>query len=509
MSKIREDMLTNHEKKILQIIDDTMSYDQMLVKLKLSEIELMRGLQWLSNKGLVKINETKKTIVELDENGMVYKDKGLPEKRFLDAVYGQEDAELVMTKAGLEKDEMNICIGQLRSKAAIVLSKQDNRLMVSLTPQGEKLKEKDSLEDKFLKKDFPFDLTNLEDEEKYAYNQLIKRKNILKKSTIKLKTVELTTEGRKLKKKGLSSEEHIESITPNVIRSKMWKGRKFRRYDVSINVPDIYSGRRHFVNQAVEYIRKIWLEMGFEEMQGSIVQSAFWDLDALFVPQDHPARTEQDTFYLQDPKNAKSLPKFWKEVKQIHENGGDTGSTGWGGEWSREIASENLLRTHTTVLSAQALHRIKKKDMPAKFFSVGKVFRNEAVDWKHLFELNQVEGIVVDPDANLRHLIGYLKRFFKKMGFSDVRVRPGHFPYTEPSAEVDVYNPVKKEWVELGGSGIFRPEMTKPLLGFECPVLAWGLGMERIISEYWSIKDIRELYKNDIKQIREMKTWMK
>jgi phenylalanyl-tRNA synthetase alpha chain len=502
-------MLTNHEKQILSLIDDTMSYDQLLVKLKLSEIELMRGLQWLSNKGLVNIKETVKTIVELDANGRTYKEKGLPEKRFLNSIYGQEDAELVMTKAGLKKDEMNICIGQLRAKAAIVLSKQDKRLMVRLSSQGEKLKERETLEEKFLKKDFPFDLTNLKYEEKYAYNQLIKRKDILKKSTIKLKTLELTPEGKKLKKKGLSSEEHIESITPNVIKSKVWKGRKFRRYDVSINVPKIYSGRRHFVNQAVEYIRKIWLELGFQEMQGTIVQSAFWDLDALFVPQDHPARTEQDTFYLKDPKNAKKLPPLSKEVKKVHEYGGDTGSTGWGGTWSREIASENLLRTHTTVLSAQTLHRLKKGDLPAKFFSVGKVFRNEAVDWKHLFELNQVEGIVVDPDANLRHLIGYLKEFFKKMGFSDVRVRPGHFPYTEASCEIDVFHPKKKQWVEFGGSGIFRPEVTKPLIGFECPVLAWGLGMERIIAEYWGIDDIRELYKNDLRQLREMRTYMR
>jgi len=168
-----------------------------------------------------------------------------------------------------------------------------------------------------------------------------------------------------------------------------------------------------------------------------------------------------------------------------------------------------MLRTHTTVLSAQTLANLKEKDLPAKFFSVKRVFRNETLNWNHLFELTQVEGIVIDPDANFKHLIGYLKNFFAKLGFPDVRVRPAHFPYTEPSAEVDVWHPGKKQWMELGGSGIFRPGVVTPLMGKPIPVLAWGIGMERSIMEHFDIKDIRLLYKNDIKQLRETKTYLK
>ena len=126
-----------------------------------------------------------------------------------------------------------------------------------------------------------------------------------------------------------------------------------------------------------------------------------------------------------------------------------------------------------------------------------------------MFELCQVEGIVVDPDVNFKNLVGYLTEFYKKLGYEKVRIRPGYFPYTEMSAEVDVFHPVRKEWVELGGSGIFRPEVVKPLLGIEVPVLAWGLGMERAISMYYNINDIRDLYRNDLKQLREMKAWLK
>jgi phenylalanyl-tRNA synthetase alpha chain len=160
-------------------------------------------------------------------------------------------------------------------------------------------------------------------------------------------------------------------------------------------------------------------------------------------------------------------------------------------------------------LSARTLAGLKKEDLPAKFFALGKCFRNETLDWSHLFEFNQFEGIVVDPNANFRHLLGYLKAFFKKMGYEKARFRPAYFPYTELSIEIDVFHPLRKEWIELGGSGIFRPEVVKPLLGIDVPVLAWGPGFDRIILEFFKINDIRELYRNDLKQLREIKDWMR
>ena len=299
----------------------------------------------------------------------------------------------------------------------------------------------------------------------------------------------------------------IESLTPSIIKRGLWKEKEFRRYDIKINVPKRYAAREHIIHEVIKYIKKIWLELGFKEMQGSLIQPAFWNFDALFVPQDHPARDAQDTFFI--PGKA-SLPKeIVKHVEQTHENGWTTKSKGWKYFWNLEEARKLVLRTHTTVLSARTLASLTKKDLPAKFFAVGKNFRNETVDWSHLFELIQVEGIVVDENVNLRHLIGYLKEFFRKMGYEKIRVRPGYFPYTEPSCEVDVFHPEKKQWMELGGAGIFRPEVTKPLLGFECPVLAWGLGLERTIMEYYGIKDIRDIYKNNLSQLNEFKSWIK
>jgi len=495
------------ERKVLPVLASSKDFETIISKTGLKDVEVMRALQWLENKGALKIKKELKETIVLDKNGEEYAKSGLPEKRLL-KVLNDVGVELnaAAKKAGIKPEEIGISLGVLKKKAAIVM---DGKLL-RISDPGQKLLEKESFEEKLIGKlsKGGVEVSSLKDEEKFAYENLKKRKQIIKTMPLKLVSVELTDIGKKKSKAKISDTKTSDRLTPAMLKTGSWKGKKFRRYDVKINVPKISGGKRHFVSQSVDYIKKIWVEMGFKEMAGNMVQTAFWDLDSLFVPQDHPARQMQDTFYLKEPSKGK-LPSLWKKVKEVHENGGDTGSKGYGGKWSEEDAMKNMLRTHTTVLSAQTISKLKKEDLPAKFFSVGKVFRNEAVDWKHIFEFYQVEGIVIDPDANMRNLKGYLKEFFGKMGFPDVRIRPGHFPYTEPSAEVDVWHPEKKEWVELGGAGIFRPEVVKPLLGIEVPVLAWGLGMGRTILEYFDITDLRDLYKNDLKQIRGMKSWMR
>ncbi|MBS3076638.1 phenylalanine--tRNA ligase subunit alpha, partial [Candidatus Pacearchaeota archaeon] len=198
--------------------------------------------------------------------------------------------------------------------------------------------------------------------------------------------------------------------------------------------------------------------------------------------------------------------KLVKAIQEAHEKG-IGGSRGWNYEWKDEEAKKVVLRTHTTCLSAETLAKINEKELPKKFFALGKCFRNETVDWSHGFEFNQSEGIVVDPNGNFRNLLGYLKQFFKKMGFENIRFSPAYFPYTEPSVEIHVWHPEKKVWLELGGAGIFRPEVTIPLLGKHIPILAWGPGFDRVLMDHYSIKDLRELYKNDITKLRKIKSW--
>ncbi len=463
----------------------------------------MRAIQWLENKNILTIQTEKKKVLHLEKNGLIYKKDGLPEKRFLKALDATlKTLPVVTKKAHLSREEATACLGLLKRKNAILIS-QENGLSIKITDEGQKLLHQEWPEEHFLLHVFPKEYE--EEHDKKSVEELKQRREIISLQEEKVVTISLTPLGVEVAQQDLGGEV-VNRLTPGMLRQGTWKEKTFRAYDVEINVPKIYGGRKHFDNEALDYIKQIWLDLGFKEMRGNYVQSAFWDLDALFVPQDHPAREMQDTFYLDGKAK---LPPLWKKIKEVHETGGDTGSTGWKYSFSQQETEQLLLRTHTTVLSAQTLARLKKEDLPAKFFAVGRVFRNEALDWKHLFEFYQVEGIVIDPHANLKHLKGYLTQFYKKMGYTAVRMRPAHFPYTEPSLEVDVFHPVKKQWVELGGAGIFRPEVVKPLLGFDCPVLAWGQGMGRIIGEYWKIADIRDLYKNDLKQLREIKRWLK
>jgi len=504
------DQLTNLELKVLPAISKSITLKDIQSKTNLQEIEIMRCLQWLSNKDLIEYSEDVDEFVNLDENGIIYSSKGLPENQILQKIKDSPKSISQLEKEGISKEEINISIGQLKKKVAINLSKNEkNEMLFEITKQGLTLLDKESLDEKFLKNKFPILIKDLKPEERFAYDNLLRRKKILKLETKKTIIVNITKQGEQLKKEIPKNSFKIDKLTPEILKSDSWKNKEFRSYDVKSQVPKLNTGKIHFVNQAINYIKKIWLELGFEEMTGNHVQTAFRDLDALFVPQDHPAREMQDTFYINNPSEGKIPEKLLKKVKDMHENGSKSGSTGWKYNFSQDVAKQNLLRTHTTVLSAIELPKLKKEDLPKKYFSVGKVYRNESLDWKHLFEFYQVEGIVVDPNANFRNLIGYLKEFYKKMGFEKVRIRPAHFPYTEPSAEIEVFHPIKKQWIELGGAGIFRPEVVIPLLGEDIPVLAWGNGMERGIVDYFNFTDLRDLYKNDIKQLREIKSWIK
>jgi len=499
------------ERRVLRYIKDNVTVkdnvtaDEISFSAKMQKVEAMRALQWLESKKALILNQKLIEVVELDKNGEFCIKKGFPEKRFLKALIESSkplEFNKIAEHANLEKDEISSTLGILKKNKLIKIENG-----ITITKQGEDYFTSNNTNENFIN-NLPKSLNELTKEEQKTLSELKSRKEIIKINSKKEFTVTLTDFGKKLAntKTDLNL---IDTLTPQIIKSSSWKNKKFRRYDISAPVGTSPAARRHITSQTIDYIRRIWLDMGFKEMTGPLTESSFWNFDALFTPQDHPARELQDTFFL-DESIKKQLPKeIVKRVKAVHENGWTTGSIGWKIPWSEEEAKKPVLITHDTYLSAQVLSKISKKDLPVKTFQIMKVFRNEAVDWKHLFEFYQVGGIVVGKEANFRNLLGYLKQFFGKMGFTDVRLRPAHFPYTEPSCEVEVLDPKKKQWVELGGSGIFRPEVVKPLLGIDVPVLAWGLGLERIVKDYYKIQDLRDIYKNDLKQLRESKLWLK
>ena len=471
----------------------------------LDNTSVLRALEFLKKKKLADITVKERKIVDLGINGVYYLKKQLPERRLLIALSEKNSIPIGEVKSiGLNENEAKISIGVLKKKAMINVA--NGRIILSAKKEEAVRK---MLEELFLEK-LPLEAGSLSPEEKFALNSLSSRKDIIELKDEKDYYVKLTSLGEKISKMNLD-ENLIEQLTPKIISSGSWKGKKFRRYDISSPVPRTYGGKRHFVNQSTDYAKKIWLEMGFKEMTGNMSMSSFWNFDALFTPQDHPAREMQDTFFIKNLKAnfSKDTKKIIDEVKKSHEGGVD-GSKGWQSEWNEEDAKKILLRTHTTCLSIQTLRKIaEKKEFPAKYFALGKCFRNETVDWSHGFEFNQTEGIVVDENANFRQLLGYLREFFKKMGYEKIRIRPHYFPYTEPSLEIDVFHPVRKKWVELGGAGMFRPEVTIPIFGRHIPVLAWGPGFDRIIMEFFKIEDLRDMYRNNLTKSREARFWIK
>ncbi len=505
MNKNLIESLSPNERKVIPYLKDNI--EEICKKTNLNKVSVTRALEYLQNKAIVKLSSTKKKVIEIGINGALYKKKGLPERRLL-SLLGEKRILSLQEAQKLSKlsdDEFKASLGALKNKALVEV--KNGKIMFS----GEKQEiSKKSLEEMFLES-LPLEYDSLTPEQLYALKSLQNRKNIvyvLEKKTIKIEITEL---GKKIIETGIKQENLIETISPGMLKSeKLWKGKRFRRYDVTSPVPGISGGKRHFVNQALDYARKVWTDLGFTEMKGTLIQSSFWNFDALFTAQDHPVRELQDTFYL-GKKTKLPDKKLVKTIKMTHEVG-IGGSKGWRYNWDEEDAKKLVLRTHTTCLSAQKLYelsKIPKEQRKGKFFALGKNFRNETVDWSHGFEFYQTEGIVVDEKVNFRHLLGYLEQFYKKMGFEKVRFAPAYFPYTEPSVEVQVWHPEKKVWLELGGAGIFRPEISIPLLGKDTPILAWGQGFDRIIMDYYQIKDLRELYKNNLTQLRKMKFWMK
>jgi len=266
-----------------------------------------------------------------------------------------------------------------------------------------------------------------------------------------------------------------------------------RAIDVEASAPIIFAAKSHPLRDVIDEVREIFVSLGFSEIIGSNVQSSFWNFDALFTPQDHPAREMQDTFYLKDVKgNNIAKPDQIKKVSDAHKKG-------WNYQWQNEEARRLVLRTHTTCVTIRALADQKQDE--ARLFSIGKVFRNEKLSYKHLAEFHQVEGVVVGKNVTLRDLMGLQTEFYHKMGIKKIKFWPTFFPYTEPSLQSMIYNEKLGKWVELFGMGIFRPEVTKPL-GIKNPVLAWGGGIERIAMLRYGLEDVRELYENKFGWLR-------
>jgi len=491
-------MLTENERKILLFFSrvniDT-AYESKIAEdmnLKLSEVS--RGALWLSNKKLAERIEEKVKVIKSTPKAQKYVKELLPEEKLLSYLHSKKELELaqLMHKLHFEKQEGNIALGKLLRSGYIKIIRKDGSKVITLTEKGKEAKALQITE--FLRKIIREREIPLEKKDKII-DELIKR-GLLTVETKSIWKVKLTELGKEIIKLGISKHEIIDKITPEIITSKVWEKKKIRWYDVTSPVPKIWGGRKHPLRLIMEKIRQIFLEMGFREMRGPWVEISFWNMDAMWIPQDHPAREMQATFYVARPEKGIVRDKELVEiVKEVQETGGDTGSLGWRQLWDINLAMKNLLRTHTTAVTFRVLGYFLKNNLvklPVKFFSIGRVFRNEAIDWKHLAEFHQVEGFVVGENLTLRSLMGYIKEFYSKMGIRKIRFKPTYNPYTEPSSEIFGWHEAAGKWVEIGNSGLFRPESLRPF-GIKHNVIAWGLAVERLAAILYEIEDIREL----------------
>jgi phenylalanyl-tRNA synthetase alpha chain len=450
----------------------------------------------LQEKRLINVFKSSDEIISLTEEGLQYAKEGLPERKLLKFIgTGKQMPEVRVP-------DFNIPFGWLRKKGWAIISGGMIK-PAGDAPQGE--------DEKILFHllNGPTSISQL-DSKALA---VLKSRNLIKSNTTKSWRYEITDEGKssveswreKFVSDAIYTDGTITQITSDLIKSGDWKGNFVeynganllpKPYDVTLAADKIYPGKKHPYQRLIDFMREIMLEMGFVEIKGQIVQSSFWNFDALFQPQDHPAREMQDTFYLD---SRAEIPDY-SRVKEMHECGRGAESTGWGGIWSHDIARQEVLRTHTTGVTIKYL--AEHPEPPVKAFGIDRVYRREAIDATHTPEFEQLEGIVMDRDVTFSHLLGILKEFYAKMGFEEVRFRPGYFPYTEPSVEPEVFID-GLGWVELGGAGVFRKEVTAPF-GIEHPVLAWGLGVSRVAMLKLGLKDLRLLYQSDLEWLRQM-----
>ena len=450
------------EKKIIQALKEKnqLTPEKLESITNLSPDQIRRGIEWLKLKNLATVNETQQIFVSLGKNGKNALSRGLPERQLLDLL---KDGPIPIKE--LQK-ELKVIFGPamgIARKNNWVTSKDDT---VSLNSTVDSIPE-----EKIIKQIGDGKISKSEISDSSTLEQLKKRPEFIVEEISKSKTISLL------------------DSTLNIDVNASDSG----AIDVEAKVPAVYPARTHPLNDTIQEIREIFVTLGFSEIIGNLSQPSFWNFDALFTPQDHPAREMQDTFYLDKIKS-----KQFANAEQIRKVS-SSHKKNWRYQWDIDEARKMVLRTHTTCVTIK--HLAENKPDEARVFSLGRVFRNEKVSYKHLVEFNQVEGIVVGKNATLRDLMGIQKEFYRRIGLNKVKFWPTFFPYTEPSLQTMVYNEQLKKWVELFGMGIFRPEVTKPL-GINKPVLAWGGGIERIAMMKYGLDDVREFYNNDLKWLR-------
>lgn len=468
-----------------------------------------QAFSWLSGKKLLaETSRTPHTYFELTDFGRKILKDGFAEERIINFLKdnGPHTLPEIAAKLALENKDVGSAFGSLSKDGVLGMNEEKKACYKGGELPARFATAKALIEKASKAENATLDAADLSKEEIETMGGLTKKRGIsetpfktIERETVAYKLTEaFTAVAEALKSAGITGNE-IGEITPSLITSGDWKKGTFRGYNITIPPARIIPGRTNPYVQFLESVKDKLCSLGFQEFDGPLVETEFWNGDALFMPQFHAARDIHDVYRIKTPTHAKSIEEpYLSNVAAVHRDGGNTGSRGWNYSFDNEFTRRLIMRSQGTVLSAHQLH---KAEVPGKYFGIARCFRYDKVDATHLSDFYQTEGIVLGEEANLKTLLGFLEMFAVEIaGATDVKYVPGYFPFTEPSIEVHIKHP-KLGWFELGGSGIFRPEVTKPM-GIDVPVLAWGIGIDRMALMALGLNDLRELFCEDIERVR-------
>lgn len=494
LNDIVEKLHPKEKKIILALGRGFTSLDDVARETSFNIDTIVWALNLLEDKGLVKIVKERKIWYTLGTEGQKYLNIGFPEVRLIKKLKD----EVPIEQLELSYDELSYGIPWAIRHNWVKICSKHGKKIIMLTDKGKSSINRIYEFEELLKKiNSKLPLSSLDIK---LINELKKRGDIIRENiSTTISKVELTSLGYEVLKK-LKLEEEVTSLTSDIIISGKWKYIKFKPYNIDAPVEPLIPGRKHPYREIIDEVREILLSLGFEEVSSPPIELNFWNCDVLFMPSDHPARSIHDIFYIKGFHLDKIQNQdLLKKVKETHENGWITGSIGWG-NWDQLLALKLILRSQTTAVSARYLSRLSQEDLPRKMFTIDKNYRPDKIDAMHLPEFNQCEGIVVDGHVNLRHLMGYMKTIAEAFNIKDIRFQPAFFPFTEPSVVGYIKHPTLG-WIEALPGGILRPEVTFPL-GIKVPVLAWGLGIDRLAMVALNINDIRLLFSTDLEWLR-------
>lgn len=473
----------------------------------LSPAQFRRAAEWLLTKGLIDlVKDSREEVVQVTEMGERFRGSGIPEDRI--AAELQQRGAIAMADfnklEGLGPEETFPAIGTLKKRGILAVDKGVASLIdgADLATVGEASK----ILDRVCKGERIL-LSSLDaaqtESVKAQVHKRMRAKGIFWIEEEVTRVFGLSADApaviAEVEKRGLTGEE-VSKLTPEMLIDGSWKGKSFRRYNIELAPPRTVAAKRHPYREFLDYVKYKLTSMGFEEMQGPLVESEFWNMDALFMPQFHSARDIHDAYFVEKPTHAVAVGEgFLDKVAASHENGGTSGSRGWSYDFDRERTRRLVLRTQGTSLSARTL--ASKPRIPGKYFAMARCFRYDTVDATHGCDFIQCEGIALGSEINFRTLLGLLKLFAHEVAKADELIfAPAYFPFTEPSVEAHIKHP-KLGWMEMGGAGLFRPEVTAPF-GIDVPVIAWGLGLDRMAMMALGLNDIRELFSRDLDSLR-------